>query len=98
MVKPKGETTMAIIKRQYRTKKQQKPKVFFRAEVFIKVVRVVCKKFPTKREAFLWHEEQRYKFTSSPTSLNDRMLFKECLDKFIKDVRSRMAQSTIQTL
>ena len=88
---------MAIIKRQYKTKKQQKPVIYYQAEVFIKGVRVAVKNFSVKREAILWHEEQRYKFTSSPSSQQDRMLFKECLDKFIKDVRSRMIPSTIQT-
>lgn len=88
---------MAIIKRQYHTKKQQKPVIYYQAEVFIKGVRVAIKNFSVKREAILWHEEQRYKFTSSPSSQQDKMLFKECLDKFIKDVRSRMIPSTIQT-
>ena len=59
---------MAIIKRKYRSKKQQKPKVFFQAEVFIKGVRVSVKNFSTRREAILWHEEQRHKFTFSPNS------------------------------
>ena len=97
MAKPKGETTMAIIKRKYRTKQHQKPKVFFQAEVFIKGVRVAIKNFPTRREAILWHEEQRHSFSLSPSSLNDRMLFKDCIDKFWEDIQCRFPQSTIQT-
>ena len=97
MVKPKGGTTMAIIKRQYRTKKHQKPVTFYQAEVFVKGVRVTVKNFSTKREAFLWHEEQRHKFTSSPTSLNDQIRFKDCVDRFWKDAESRMMKSTLQS-
>ena len=97
MVKPKGETTMAIIKRKYRSKKQQKPKVFYQAEVFIKGVRIAVKNFSTKREAILWHEEQRHKFTSSPASLNDRMRFKDCVSQFWKDVQDRTLKSTHQS-
>ena len=96
MVKPKGETTMAIIKRKYRTKKQQKPIIFYQAEVFIKGVRVTTKNFPTKREAFVWHEQQRYKFSSSPTSLSDQMRLKDCVDEFCKDVKTRLTKSTFQ--
>ena len=68
MVKPKGGTTMAIIKRQYRTKKQQKPIIFYQAEVFIKGARVSMKTFSIKREAVFWHEREKNKFTLSPRS------------------------------
>ena len=34
---------MGIIKRRYRTKKQQKETVFYRAEVYVKGVRVSAK-------------------------------------------------------
>ena len=68
MVKPKGETTMGIIKRKYQTKKQQKPNIFYRAEVYVKGVRVSAKTFSTKRSAVFWHEKQKHKFESSPTS------------------------------
>ena len=88
---------MAIIKRNYRTKKQQKPVVFYRAEVYIKGVRVSAKTFSTKKEAVFWHEKEKHKFDLSPASLNDRMLFKNCTDKFWRDIQSRMIPSTIQT-
>ena len=97
MVKPKGEITMAIIKRQYRTKKQQKPITYYQAEVFIKGVRVAVKNFSVRRSAILWHEEQRYKLTSSPSSLNDQMSFKDCMDRFWKDAETRMMKSTLQS-
>ena len=88
---------MAIIKRQYRTKKQKKPITYYQAEVFIKGVRVAIKNFSMRREAILWHEEQRYKFSYSPTSLNDQMRFKDCLDKFWENAKSRMMKSTLQS-
>ena len=87
---------MAIIKRQYRTKKQQKPVIFYQAEVFMKGVRVSVKTFPTKREAILWHEKEKQKFTYSPDSLNDQMLFKDCVNRYWKDIQTRMLQSTVQ--
>ena len=96
MVKPKGETTMAIIKRQYRTKKQQKPRVFYQAEVFVKGVRVSMKTFSTKREAVFWHEEEKHKFTFSPFSLNDQMTFKECLNRFLEDAKVRIMKLSFQ--
>ena len=88
---------MAIIKRQYQSKKQKIQKTFFQAEVFIKGVRIAVRNFPTKREAILWHEEQRYKFTSSPASLNDQMRFKDCVSRFWKDVQDRTLKSTHQS-
>ena len=87
---------MAIIKRKYRTKKQ-KPVTFYQAEVFIKGVRIAVKNFSTKREAILWHEEKKYKFTCSPASLNDRMRFKDCVSRFWKDVQERTLKSTHQS-
>ena len=88
---------MAIIKRNYRTKKQQKPVVFYRAEVYIKGVRVSAKTFSTKKEAVFWHEKEKHKFDLSPQSLNDSMSFKDCLDKFWKDAETRMMKSTLQS-
>ena len=96
MVKPKGETTMAIIKRKYQTKKQQKPIIYYQAEVFIEGVRIAVKNFSTRREAILWHEKEKQKFTFNPNSLNDQMLFKDCVEKYWKDIQTRMLQSTVQ--
>ena len=88
---------MAIIKRKYRTKKQQKPIIYYQAEVFIKGVRVTVKNFSTKREAVLWHEKEKKKFVFNPASLNDQMLFEDCVDKYWKDIQTRMLQSTVQS-
>ena len=88
---------MAIIKRQYRKKKQQKPVIYYQAEVFIKGVRIAVRNFSTKREAFLWHEEQKHKLTFSPASLNDRMKFKDCVSRFWRDVQDRTLKSTYQS-
>ena len=87
---------MAIIKRQYRTKKQQKPKVFYQAEVFIQGIRVSVKTFPTKREAVFWHEKEKHKFTFSPSSLNDHMTFEECLNRFLESAKTRMMKLSFQ--
>ena len=87
---------MAIIKRQYRKKKQQKPVIYYQAEVFVKGVRVTVRNFSTKREAVLWHEEQKYQFTLNPANYNNRMRFKDCVDKFWEDAKTRMAPSSIQ--
>ena len=88
---------MGIIKRRYQPKKHQKPVIFYRAEVYVKGVRVSEKTFSAKRDAILWHEKEKHKFTLSPSSLNDRMLFKDCLDRFWKDVQDRMMKSTMQS-
>ena len=96
MDQPKGGTTMAIIKRSYRTKKQKKPVTFYQAEVFVKGVRVSMKTFPTKREAVLWHEKEKQKFTFSPSSLNDQMTFKECLDRFLEDAKACIMKLSFQ--
>ena len=96
MVKPKGGITMAIIKRQYRTKKQQKPVTFYRAEVYVKGVRISAKTFSTKREAIFWHEKEKHKFTLSPSSLNDQMTFKECLSRFLEDAKVRIMKLSFQ--
>ena len=87
---------MAITKRKYRIKKQQKPVIYYQAEVFIKGVRIAVKNFSAKREAILWHEEQRHKFTLSPSSLNDRMTFIECLNKFMENTKTRVMRLSFQ--
>ena len=96
MAQPKGGTTMAVIQRRYQTKKYKKPITFYRAEVYIKGVRVSARNFSAKREALLWHEQEKNKFTLSPTSLNDQMLFKNCVDEFCKDAKFRLTKSTYQ--
>ena len=88
---------MAIIKRKYRTKKQQKPIIYYQAEVFIKGVRVTVKNFSTKREAVLWHEEEKESLTFNPSKLNGQLLFKNCVDKYWQDIQTRMLQSTVQS-
>ena len=88
---------MAIIKRKYRSKKQQKPITYYQAEVFIKGVRVSVKNFSTKKEAVLWHEKEKINLTCNPAGLNDRMFFKDCVNKFWEDAKSRMGQSSIQS-
>ena len=87
---------MAIIKRKYRTKKQQKPVIYYQAEVFIKGVRVAVKNFSTKREAILWHEEKRHKLTFSSSRMNGQVTFKICVSRFLKEANIRMLKSTFQ--
>ena len=43
---------MAIIKRIYQPKKQQKAVTFYQAEVFIKGARVAVKNFSTKKRGY----------------------------------------------
>ncbi|MCY4513215.1 MAG: site-specific integrase [Bdellovibrionales bacterium] len=88
---------MGIIKRRYRKKNQQKENVYYRAEVYVKGVRVSARTFSTKREAVFWHEQEKHKFTLSPSSLNDRITFKDCVERFWKDAKARMMKSTIQS-
>ena len=88
---------MGIIRRQYRTKKKQTVATFYRAEVYVKGFRVSAKTFSTKREAILWHEKEKQKLTSSPTTLNDKMKFKDCVSQFWKDVQGRTLKSTHQS-
>ena len=96
VAQPKGGSTMGISKRKYRTKNHQKPVTFYCAEVYVKGIRVSAKTFSTKREAVFWHEKEKHKFTLSPTSLNDNMRFKDCVDEFCKDVKTRLMKSTFQ--
>ena len=87
---------MAVIKRRYKSKKHQKPVTYYQAEVFVEGVRVSTKTFTTKREAVFWHEKEKHRFTLSPESLNDRMLLRECVDKFWEEAQTRMMKSTLQ--
>ena len=66
MVKPKGETTMGIIKRKYRTKKQQKPVIFYRAEVYVKGVRISAKTFFYKKKSYLMARKRKTKVQPKP--------------------------------
>ena len=96
MVKPKGGTTMAIIKRRYKSKNHKKPVIYYQVEIFVKGVRVSTKTFSTNREAVFWHKREKHKYTLSPQSLNDQILLKECVDKFWESAQTRMMKSTLQ--
>ena len=96
MVTPKGETTMAIIKRKHRSKKQKRPTTFYQAEVFIQGVRVSTKTFQTKKEAVFWHETEKYKFQMKTTSINKMITLKGCVDRFLEDAQTRMSFGSIQ--
>ena len=87
---------MGISKKRYRIKKQKKLITFYCAEVYVKGIRVSAKTFSTKREAVLWHEKEKYKFTLSSASLNERMRFRDCLDEYCKDAKDRLMKSTFQ--
>ena len=87
---------MGIVRIKYKKKNNQKV-IYYCAEIYVKGVRVSRKTFSTKREAVLWHEKEKQKFTLSPTSLNDMMLFRDCLDKFWRDAETRMMKSTLQS-
>ena len=87
---------MGIMKRRYR-KKKQKEVIYYRAEVYVKGVRISAKNFPTKREATFWHVKEKHKLSISPASLNDEMRFKDCAEKFWEDIQGRVLQSTVQT-
>ena len=95
MVKPKGGTTMGIVRIKYQKTNKQKV-IYYCAEIYVKGVRILRKTFSTRREAVLWHEREKHKFTLSPTSLNDQMKFKDCVDKFWEDAESRMIKSSLQ--
>ena len=60
-------------------------------------MRVSVKNFSIKREAVLWHEKERQKFTFSPSSLNDKMQFEDCVVRFWEDAQTRMMKSTLQS-
>ena len=87
---------MGIVRIKYKKKNNRKV-IYYCAEIYVKGVRISRKTFSTKREAVLWHEKERQKFTLSPTSLNDQMRFKECVDRFWKEAETRMLKSTLQS-
>ena len=87
---------MGIIRRQYRKQNKQQVATSYRAEVYVKGFRVSAKTFSTKREAVLWHEKEKQKYSLDPASLNDRMLFRDCVDKYWEDIQSRRMKSTTQ--
>ena len=87
---------MGIAKIKYQKKNNQKV-IYYCAEIYIKGVRISRKTFSRRRDAILWHEKEKQRLTLSPTSFNDEMRFKDCVDKFWKDAESRMMKSTLQS-
>ena len=87
---------MGIVKIKYKKKNNQKV-IYYCAEVYVKGVRISRKTFSKRRDAILWHERERQRLTLSPTSFNDQMRFRNCVDKFWKDAESRMMKSTLQS-
>lgn len=82
---------MAITKR-YRNKK-----IFYQAELYINGHRVMTKSFSTKKAAVIWHERRKQDLTFNfKKQINDRLLFRECIKMFWKDLFTRSTESTLQ--
>ena len=69
---------------------------FYQAEIFVKGVRVVTKTFSTKKEAVFWHEREKHKFHITSNNLNQMIRFRDCVDRFLKDAKTRMGLNTLQ--
>ena len=82
---------MAITKR-YRNKK-----TYYQVELYIKGQRIITKSFSTKKEALIWHKQEKYNLTFNfKKSNNIHFSFKECVKMFWQDLLTRSTQSTLQ--
>ena len=88
---------MGIIKRRYQPKKQQKPVIFYRAEVYVKGVRVSAKLFLQKEMLYYGTKKKNINSYLAQVVLMTECYLKDCLDRFWKDAESRMMKSTIQS-
>ena len=77
-------------------KNNKKPMTFYQAEIFVKGVRTSTKTFQTKKEAVLWHEKEKHKFQMTSNNLNQMIKLKDCVDRFLKDAKTRMGLNTLQ--
>ena len=69
---------------------------FYQAEVFVKGARVSTKTFATRKKAVSWHEREKHKFQIIHSHTNELMQFKDCVDRFLKDAKTRMGLNTLQ--
>ena len=81
-------------------KKKNKKKVVYRAEVYIRGVRLSSRYFDTKSEAYIWEENQKKKLEKGfeAQSEYENFTFKDCLQKYLKEYVPTLRQSTQQSL
>ncbi len=84
---------MAITKRYYIKKK--KKVIFYQAEYFSKGVRIASRSFSKKKNAQLWLKEFKEN-TYSVTTFNKDITFKNCVDQFFVDAKTRLTPSTFK--
>jgi len=79
--------------------KYGKKKTFYRAQVYVRGIRLGDKIFETLAQAATWHDEEKEKLTLDPTrKAKGDMLFRDCLKMFLEDAKRRHKWSSFQSL
>lgn len=79
--------------------KNGKKKTYYRAQVYVRGVRLGDKAFETLAQAASWHDEEKKKLTLDPLSLEKgAMHFRDCLKIFLEDAKRRLKRSSYQSL
>lgn len=78
--------------------KNNKKVTQYRAQVYIRGMRLDDRIFDTKASAHSWHDQRKVILTNDPraNAEDSRMLFSDCLDKFEEYARSNVRAQTLQ--
>ena len=83
---------MAIIKR-YNKKNGQK-KTCYQAEIYVRGVRLKCKTFKQRTEAYIWHDKEKENLLRDPSELRtykENLFFSDCFKKYLKEAYPLLA-------
>lgn len=76
-----------------------KKRTFYRAQVYVRGVRLADKVFETLAHAATWHDEEKKRLELDPSrKAKGDLLFRDCLEMFLKEALRRQKRSSYQSL
>lgn len=79
--------------------KDGKRKTVYRAQIYVRGVRLADRTFDTQGAAYFWHDAEKEKLLVDPTgTLMGNSTFGECLDRFLAEAKRKQKRSSYQAL
>lgn len=80
-------------------KKDGKKKAFYRAQVYVRGIRLADRVFDTQAAAYTWHDQEKEILEADPSRIKHRAVtFEEVLERFLTEAKRRQKRSSYQAL
>lgn len=88
---------MAIVKMKY-IKKNGKKNYYYQAQIYINGVRLKCKTFKQKAEAYIWQDKEKERLLRDPSEKKStNLFFSDCFDRYLEEAFPLLQVSTQQS-